>query len=121
MMKKLAIPLALVATATLAACASRPVTVSTATVVPANAAYVYPNGYVVAPERTAFLRPGFGRIESFVPVYYTTGAATGVHRIRLVMQDGSVQVIDTNGPTVAVGAWVEVTPQFSIMYPVAAR
>ena len=136
MMKKFAIPLSLVAAAMLTACASTErVTVTTTdqpVAVSGPAAYVYPNGYgyIAVTERpyvttyyTTYypVRPGYGRVETFVPVYYTTGAATGYNRMRLMMQDGRVQIIDTNGPSVEVGAWVEVTPQLAVMYPVAAR
>jgi hypothetical protein len=136
MMKKFAIPLSLVAAAALTACATtETVTVTTTdqpVMVSGPAAYVYPNGYgyIAVTERpyvttyyTTYypVRSGFGRVETFVPVYYTTGAATGYSRIRLMMQDGSVQIFDTNGPSVEIGAWVEVTPQLAVTYPVAAR
>ena len=136
-MKKFASPLSLAAAAVLAACAStETVTVTTTdqpVMVSGPAAYVYPNGYgyIVVTDRTYVpanyttyypVRSGFGRVESFVPVYYTTtGAQTGYYRMRLTMQDGSTQVIDTNGPSASVGTWVEVTPQLAVMYPVASR
>jgi hypothetical protein len=129
-MKKLAIPLSLAAAALLAGCAHERVAVVTYTDQPVIAtvsgpvAYVYPSGYVTVTDRpyaTWYVRPGYGRVESFMPVYYTTGAATGYNRLRLTMQDGTVQYVDTNGPSVEIGAWVEVTPQLAVMYPVAAR
>jgi hypothetical protein len=127
MIKQLAIPLTLAAAAALAGCAGERVRVAVtdapavAVVTAGPAAYVYPNGYVTVTERSPYLRPGFGRVDSVVPVYFTTGVATGNNRLRLVMEDGSVQVFDVNGPSVAVGAWVQVTPQYTVMYPVASR
>ena len=130
MMKKLLIPLSLVAVATLAACGGERGTGRTTdqpVVVSGTAAYVYPTGYILVTERPYLasypylIRPGFGRVESYMPVYYTSGTSTGYNRLRLTMQDGTVQIIDTNGPSVAVGTWVEVTPSLALTYPVAAR
>jgi hypothetical protein len=130
MMKKLVIPFSLVAAATLAACSTERVAIRVTdqpAVTVSSAAYVYPSGYILVTERPYLasypylIRPGFGRVESYMPVYYTSGTATGYNRLRLTMQDGTVQIIDTNGPSVAVGTWVEVTPQLALTYPVAAR
>ncbi len=135
MMKKLAIPLSLAAAAVLAGCAHEERVTVAVTDRPAVAvvsqSYVYPTGYIAVTERPYVMsyyttyypvRSGYGRVESYEPVYFTTtGIATGYSRLRLTMQDNSVQIIDTNGPAVAVGAWVEVTPQLAVTYPVAAR
>ncbi len=118
MMKKLAIPLSLAAAAVLAGCAHEERVTVAVTDRPAVAvvsqSYVYPTGYIAVTERPYVM--------SYYTTYYPVRSGYGRYsRLRLTMQDNSVQIIDTNGPAVAVGAWVEVTPQLAVTYPVAAR
>lgn len=121
MNSKLSLSLSLAAAATLAACGGYE------TVTPApSAAVMYPSGVAVlaygpvvypAPD----LRPGLGRVESVTPVVYNTGADTGMRRLGLRMNDGTVQVLDTRGPFIAIGERVEITSGNYIHYPMASR
>lgn len=131
-MKKLPIVvLSLLGAATLAACGGRhynePVAVAPAATIVATPAYTYPGGVAViaAPgayvETVAVLRPGFGRVEATTPVVYATGAPTGMSRLTLRMDDGSMQVVDSRGPSVGIGERVEITSERYIRYPVASR
>lgn len=131
-MKKLPIVvLSLVGAATLAACGGRhynePVAVVAQPAVVASSVYSYPAGVAViaAPgayvESVAVLRPGFGRVEAKTPVMYTTGAPTGMNRLTLRMDDGSLQVVDSRGPSINVGERVEITSERYIRYPLASR
>ena len=137
-MRKFTILLPLAALATLAACGGRTYEASvsaapTATVVaPAVAtvqpapAVIYPGGVAVIPpagvivETTPALRPGFGRVTANQQVYFTNGTPAGTQRLTLSMNDGTVQVVDTRGPGIAIGAEVEITTQRQIRYPVAS-
>jgi len=129
-MKKLPIiVLSLLGAATLAACGGRhyhePVSVApvASTVVYTTAPTYYPNGMAVisAPsmyvETVAVLRPGFGRVEAITPVVYSNGSSAGMNRLRLRMEDGSYQVVDSKGPSIAVGERVEITSERYIRYP----
>ena len=131
-MKKLpVIALALIGAATLAACGGRhynePVTVVATPTVVASSVYSYPSGMAIIPapgmyvETVAVLRPGFGRVEARSPVMYTTGAPTGLTRLTLRMDDGSMQVVDSQGPSIGVGERVEITSERHIRYPLASR
>ena len=122
-MKKLPIiALSLIGAATLAACGGRPYKEPVAV-----APVYYPSGVAVIPasgvyvETAAFLRPGFGRVESTTPVMYTNGTPTGMRRLSLRMDDGSWQVLDSTGPSVGVGERVEITSERHIRYPLASR
>ena len=55
------------------------------------------------------------------PVMYTTGASTGMSRLTLRMDDGSMQVVDSRGPSIGVGERVEITSERYIRYPLASR
>lgn len=138
-MKKLpvSVPASLIAVATLAACggasnyervsAAPTVTMVTPQPVVTYPGVIYPGGVAVVPAggvvvtTTAVLRPGFGRIESMATVIDTNGAVTGMRRLILRMDDGSVQVVDTRGPNIALGERVEITSERYIRYPVASR
>ena len=122
-MKKLpVIALSLIGAATLAACGGRPYKEPVAV-----APVYYPSGVAViaAPgayvETVAVLRPGFGRVEATTPVVYTTGAPTGMQRLTLRMDDGSLQVLDSRGPNIVVGERVEITSERYIRYHLASR
>ena len=132
-MKKLPlVVLSLVAAATLTACGGRTYEASVTTapqayvvagptvVYPyptgAVATYVQPSGVVV--ESVTVLRPGFGRVESIQQVVNLSGAFTGFRRLTLRMDDNTIQVLDTRGPDLTMGARVEITTDRNIRYPV---
>jgi hypothetical protein len=132
-MKKPLLALTLVAAATLAACGGRTyeasvtpapqavVAVSPTVVYPypvtgAVATYVQPSGVVV--QSVTVLRPGFGRVETIQQVVDYRGTFTGYRRLTLRMDDGSIQVLDTRGPEMTLGARVEITPERNIRYPI---
>ena len=133
-MKKLPfVALSLVAAATLTACGGRTYEASVTTAPQAYVAvgptvvYPYPTGAVatyyvpsagVAVESVAILRPGFGRVESVQQVVDFRGAFTGYRRLSLRMDDGSIQVLDTRGPELSMGARVEITTDRTIRYPI---
>jgi anti-sigma regulatory factor (Ser/Thr protein kinase) len=106
-------------TATVVAPAVAMVQTAPAVIYPGGIAVVPPAGVVV--ETVAPLRPGFGRVTAIQPVYYTSGAPAGTQRLTLAMSDGSVQVVDTRGPNIAIGAEVEITSERNIRYPVASN
>ncbi len=148
-MNKLAIPLSLAAVAALAACAEdeiRPASPApTAYVAPAyvQPTYVAPVATTVVPapvvtypagtvavvpapgavvyESVAVLRPGYGRVTGNQQVVYPNGSAAGMVRLTLRMDDGSIQVVDTRGPSIAMGERVEITADRNIRYPIARR
>jgi hypothetical protein len=144
-MKKLPISLSLAAVATLAACGHSEPYVQPVTPAPAAAVYLpapvamaptvvypstYPSGTVVIPYSGTVvastvapvaLRPGFGRVEANLTIVDTNGVATGMRRLTLKMDDGTIQVLDTRGPTAALGERVEITPDRFIRYPIAMR
>lgn len=131
-MKKLPIiALSLIGAATLAACGGRHYNEPVSVAPVASTVYVtptyYPSGVAViaAPgayvESVAVLRPGFGRVEAATPVMYSTGASTGMNRLTLRMDDGSMQVVDSRGPNINVGERVEITSERYIRYPLASR
>ena len=108
------LPLSVVALALLAGCGSRqpvvvvppaPVVTTPPATAPATASVP-----VVAPSAT--LRAGFGRIESMTPVQTASAggtAPTAMQRLGIRMEDGSMQVIDTTAPGLAIGDRVELT------------
>ena len=104
------LPLSVVALALLAGCGSRqPVVIvppaPVVTTPPATASVP-----VVAP--SAALRAGFGRIESMTPIQTASAggtAPTSMQRLGIRMEDGSMQVIDTTAPGLAIGDRVELT------------
>ena len=136
-MTKLALPLSLAAIAVVAVgCArhDRVVTVPQPVVVqqPAPAVIAAPTPPTVitqtvpmAPLVTApasALRPGIGRIES-LSATPTVSAATGAsvptryQRLGLRMNDGTLQIIDSDAPGLAVGDRVEITSDGYIRRP----
>jgi hypothetical protein len=130
-MKKPLLALTLVAAATLAACGGR---TYEASVTPAPQAvvavsptvvYPYPTGAVatyvqpgVVVESVTVLRPGFGRVQSIQQVVDLSGRFTGFRRLTLRMDDNTIQVLDTRGPEMALGARVEITSDRNIRYPI---
>ena len=100
MMKKLAIPLSLVAVAALAACAS-PQVQQTSNLESATFVTPVPNSGV---------RPGSGKVMVLLD---PTGPIDGIswQRMTLQMQDGSTQIVDRRGHQVAMGARVQVRPE----------
>jgi len=131
-MKKLPIiALSLLGAATLAACGGRhyhePVAVApvASTVVYTTAPTYYPAGRAIISgpgayvESAAILRPGFGRVEATTPVVFSNGTSAGMNRLTLRMEDGSFQVVDSKGPSIAVGARVEITSERYIRYPLS--
>jgi hypothetical protein len=114
MSKFLFLTLSVVGLALLAACGSKQpiVVVPPAPVVntpPATAPAA--TAPVVAP--AAALRAGFGRIESMTPVQTAASAGgtapASMQRLGVRMDDGSMQVIDTTSPGLAIGDRVELT------------
>jgi hypothetical protein len=83
----------------------------TVAVVPAPGAVVY--------ESVAVLRPGYGRVVGNTAVVYPNGTSAGMIRLTLRMDDGSTQVVDTRGPSIAMGERIEITPDRNIRYPIA--
>ena len=94
-MKKLSLPLIVLAAATLGACSSTPVHMTST----AGEIYTSPPG------RTAYI--GTGKVTDLVdPMGPVAGIST--QRMTLLMQDGSYQVIDRRGPELAMGERVRV-------------
>ena len=121
-MNKLGFPLSLAALALLSACVSTdPVTPAPAPVVVAPAPVVTtPPTQVVVPQVTTAapvvvpqptaIRAGMGRVETITP--HTTSAAaggSGMRRIGIKMDDGTVQFVDTAASGLTVGERVELT------------
>ena len=136
MMSKLALSLA--AAATLAACgghervtpvyssSAQPATVVvaqpmvTGTVIYPSTAYV-PSGAVgstVILTQPLPLRPGFGKVDGITMVVNASNQPTGMRRLSLRMDDGTFQVVDTSGPSIAVGERIEITQDSMIRYPI---
>ena len=129
MSKFLILPLSIVGVALLAACGSKqpapivvvppsnptpPTTVVTApgsTSAPAPAPVAAAPATPVASAVTP-IRPGFGRIDSMGPSPSASGgatASTSMNRLRIKMDDGSMQVIDTPSTGLSNGDRVELT------------
>jgi hypothetical protein len=102
MMKKLAIPLSLLALATLAACGNQQVRTADAD----SALYV-------TPVAGASVRPGSGKIMELLD---PTGPVDGIswQRMAVRMDDGSMQVLDRRGHQVAMGSTVRVRSDGSL-------
>jgi len=138
MLKQLSFPLSLVAVAVLAACASEATPVPTAvapvaptpgTVVAAPAA---PGATVVAPGTTVTqtaqittpaLRAGRGRVETLAatPQWSASSGSTqpsGMRRVGVRMDDGTVQFLDTDAPSLRIGDRVQITADGYIRNPV---
>ena len=136
-MTKLSLSLSLGLIASLAACATydaatpapTPVVVSPAPAVVAAPAgtYVMPNTVAVAPSTVIVpaapaLRAGVGRIES-ISATPMLSAATGAtvpsssRRVALRMNDGTMQLIDTDAPGLSIGERVEITSDGYIRRP----
>jgi hypothetical protein len=125
-----------IALAVLAGCATEHrVTPAPAPVVvaPAPAPTVAaPAGTVVVPQGStastvvlaptpAPLRAGMGRIDSIVPVPAAAAGATmpgATKRIGIKMDDGTVQFVDTDAASLAVGDRVEITREGTMRHPV---
>jgi hypothetical protein len=112
MVKFLPLSLSLAALALLAACGSRqpaPVVV----VPPAPVVTTAPAVTAPVVVQAAALRPGFGRIESMAVVSTAASAGgtapTSMQRLNIRMDDGSMQVVDTASPGLAIGDRVELT------------
>jgi len=120
-MLRFTIPLSLIAVAVLAACAQNRatpapgaviVTPPAATVVqPAPTVAVAPT--VVSPTPAA-LRPGSGRVESIAAVPGALASAGAsqpgtLRRLGIKMDDGTVQFVDTDASSFAIGDRVELT------------
>ena len=96
MMKKLAIPLSLLALATLGACGS-----------PQSRTDLSDSAVYVTPVAGASVRPGSGKIMELLD---PTGPVDGIswQRMAVHMDDGSTQILDRRGHQVAMGATVRV-------------
>ena len=105
--------ISVIALALLAGCGSRQPVV----VVPPAPVVTAPPAAAPAPaapvaNQVAAIRPGFGRIESMSPVQSASAGGTvptAMNRLGIRMEDGSMQVIDTASPGLAVGDRVELT------------
>ena len=136
-MTKLALPLSLAAIAALAGCATHDrVTVTPQPVIiqqPAAAAAPAPNPPAVVTQQAvpmapmvtspaSQLRPGVGRIESMSATPMIS-AATGAsvpsryQRVGLRMNDGTLQIMDTDAPGLNIGDRVEITSDGYIRRP----
>jgi hypothetical protein len=93
-MKKLTIPLALIAAATLAACGSPQVRTANSEI-------------YVTPVAGSTVRAGSGKI---VELLDPTGPVNGIswQRMTLKMHDGSMQIVDRRGEQLAMGTQVQV-------------
>lgn len=102
MMKKLAIPLSLLAIATLAACGS-----------PQARTDLSDSAVYVTPVAGASVRPGTGKIMELLD---PTGPIDAIswQRMAVHMDDGSMQILDRRGHQVAMGSTVRVTNEGTI-------
>ena len=123
-MSKFSIPLALTAVALVAACAYRATPAPAPVVVvpqPAPAVVQAPAAPVVVVQQPTALRAGFGRVESITAVPGSAGAGTtmdsGMRRLGIRMNDGTVQYVDSEAPNVAVGDRVELTASGYLRHP----
>ena len=121
-MRKLYLPLSLVATATLAACASTdpatpapaPVVVAPAPVVTAPVVTAPPGTVVAAPGTVVAtptaIRAGMGRVETITALQPSAGTGgTTYRRFGIKMDDGTVQYVDSPAQGVSVGERIELT------------
>ena len=128
-MLKLSFPLSLIAVAALAACASRVQPVPTAVIVtPAPAGTVVAGSSVAAAPSTAVtatapaLRAGAGRVESIAAMPQWSSSAgsaqpSSMRRIGVRMDDGTMQFLDTDAPSLRVGDRVQLTADGYIRNP----
>jgi hypothetical protein len=100
-MKKLSIPMCLLAAATLAACGTPDVRSDSASAI------------YVTPVPGADVRAGSGKIMELLD---PTGPVNGIswQRMALRMDDGSMQILDRRGPQVAMGETVRVRADASL-------
>ena len=100
-MKKLSIPLSLLAAATLAACGTPDVRSDSASAI------------YVTPVPNAQVRTGSGKVMELLD---PAGPVNGIswQRMALRMDDGSLQVLDRRGPQVAMGETVRVQSDSSL-------
>lgn len=125
-MYKLSFPLSLIAVVALAACATyrvepAPVVVTSPparTVVAQPGTVVVPAGTIVAPPTVVTymappLRAGIGRVESVatLPPSASAGASqpSATRRIGVRMNDGTLQFLDTDARSIALGDRIEIT------------
>lgn len=129
-MSKLVIPLALAAVASVAACTYPATPAPTPVVVPAAPAPIVvvpqpapavvtaqPAAAVVVPQTPA-LRPGVGRVESITTIPAPNTASGSTQRFGIKMGDGTVQYVDSNAPTIAIGDRVELTGNGYLRHPI---
>ena len=116
-MSKFAIALVLGAVTLIAACGHRTTPAPAPLVVvpqQAPAVVTAPPAPVVVVPQPISLRAGIGRIESISAVAVASRAGTpptsAMRRLGNKMNDGTVQYVDSEVPTVAVGDRVELTP-----------
>jgi len=115
----------LIAIAALAACARPAPTVIVQQ--PAPSVAVAPAGTVVAPAtvvaQAPVLRAGIGRIESIGATPQWSSSSTGggrpssMRRIGVRMDDGTLQYLDTNAPSLRTGDRIELTSDGFIRQP----
>jgi hypothetical protein len=130
MLKQLSVPLSLVAVAVLAACASRAQPVPTAVIVtpPPQPATVVAQPAPATSAQTAqvttpALRAGNGRIETLVPTPQWSASSgssaqpSGMRRVGVRMDDGTMQFLDTDAPSLRIGDRVQITPDGYIRNP----
>lgn len=129
MLKQLSFPFSLVAVAVLAACASRVQPVPTAVIVtpppaPATTVVAAPaTGAQTAQVTTPALRAGGGRIETLAqtPQWSSSSGSSaqpsGMRRAGVRMDDGTMQFLDTDAPSLRVGDRVQITPDGYIRNP----
>jgi len=125
-MFKLGFPLTLIAVAALTACAARERVVQPIIVnPPATSVSVAPGAAssTATAQAAPALRAGTGRIESIVPSPSPLSASTGgaqpssMRRVGVRMDDGTMQYIDTNAPSLRVGDRIEITSDGYIRQP----
>ena len=138
-MLKLTIPLSIIAAAVLAACTHDRATPAPGAVIVTPPPAAAPSTTVITPAPTAVapgtvavaptvvaptavaLRPGNGRVESIavVPGQASAGASqpNATRRLGIKMDDGTVQFVDTDAPSIAIGDRVELTADGYIKRP----
>jgi hypothetical protein len=95
-----------------AGCGSDPVQPAPVVIVPPPQVIAAPAAQSPAVVQTSVLRPGFGRIETVSGAPTASAGATagsGMQRLGIRMDDGSMQYVDTTTPGHTVGDRVELT------------
>jgi len=125
-MLKLGFPLSLIAAAALTACMARERVVQPVIVTPpATSVAVAPAGTTPSTgvtQAAPSLRAGIGRIESIGPVPQWSastggGQSSSMRRVGIRMDDGTLQFIDTDAPSLRVGDRIEITASGFIRQP----